>query len=463
VDLDELQLRRLVRRKTGVKVGSIRELHSLLLSLEHSPRFELIQGLLLSEFRNSGKITGGSALQLTLGELVAHGALQICGLPSMGGRRIESLIDTLRVFVQQQEVDVEQESNKKNNGIESVKVLFPASVEPKFEPVKKRNTRFISTKVQEEFQEALHKLKNYNQLSKIENAFLKEFWSADDPRAPFEEGLTYRQLLHLDMSALLRKRSLNEQKIKAIINAIEVAIEGKNNKKEKARERRTSTAWSEVFLDATVLVRSFLREIESLEKPFKEPKTLLEAAALLPDVLSARECVAIFLKQDYSDLVSAEIMRSTLEEYIKTSNNAHNKITQVLQVEYKSLFETWREMLSGPGAYGTSLILPFRSHSKEIGCTLDWFEHSVLKVLLNAVGAREWSLQGRRVTDFYTLDSNRLFQIFGMLSKSLPKSNTDFHEACDLLMSNLRRDHREELFSLCARFDHSQDSWFVMS
>lgn len=51
-----------------------------------------------------------------------------------------------------------------------------------------------------------------------------DFWSPTDPRSPFEEALTIRQLCGLNLDPFIQKRSFTEAKLHALIRAIEACV-----------------------------------------------------------------------------------------------------------------------------------------------------------------------------------------------------------------------------------------------
>jgi len=235
LELDELQLQRIVRKKSGLKPGDIRLLHNYLVTLSQAPRFELLQHLQIAQFKSHGKGVGGSLGTLTLGELVDHGALRISGLPSMGGRRLKILNAILASLTSEPSGAEDKSSSSVIQEVSDLGSIMSSLIsEPSTFPqdngimrrINSNNTpRFITTKTQEEFQATIANLRGNDLLSSLSDQEIGKYWDSADPGSPFEERLTFGQLLQLDHGAFLRKRSVNERKVKSLINAVKNALQ----------------------------------------------------------------------------------------------------------------------------------------------------------------------------------------------------------------------------------------------
>jgi len=84
-------------------------------------------------------------------------------------------------------------------------------------------TTFNSVQCELELRERINRLKGHPDLARILDARVGQFWESGEPRAPFEESFTIKQLLGLDLAVLAKKRSMTSGRMVSLARALERA------------------------------------------------------------------------------------------------------------------------------------------------------------------------------------------------------------------------------------------------
>jgi len=413
-ELDELQLQRIVRKKNGVKPIDIRMLHDQLVALSKAPRFELLQNLQIAQFKALGKSVGGSLGSLTLGELVEHGALQISGLPSMGGRRLKILNAILSSLAADS-----YEQDEGNLGDRGSPILKEPSTFPQDSGVLRRinpssTPRFITTKTQEEFLALVVQLRRSELLSILGDQEIGKYWIPEDPRSPFEEHLTFGQLLQVDQDALLRKRSSNERKIRALINALKNALDQKpaqsTNKSAVATSPFSAPTvpetvpekWRGIERSSNVVVWGLVKAVEEFLGSSRSGEYSNSLREIICQV-EPPEFTALIVNSMFSQGTAQEILGLNDSQYSKITAKAIELYNGIVEEKFGKSLSVLREMLSGIGAYGQIL-----RRSLGLSEETSIIEEIFVSILLRHIGASRLLVHAVSLSDFFTLDSTRV-------------------------------------------------------
>lgn len=177
------------------------ELSELLTFLESSPRFPLLQHLKMKNLSFGGVSFAGAFEERTLGEVVELSADGIMKLPRMDEGCKEALIGLLRTY-----------------GVPTDELTEAATIIP-FRPNMESDLAPIRRgEAEAKLQDFLKELKKAPK-EKLKDKTLGTYWHKSFPSAPFEEVLTFGQLLELGYENLTRKRTLHTDKILAIVDA----------------------------------------------------------------------------------------------------------------------------------------------------------------------------------------------------------------------------------------------------
>ena len=91
--------------------------------------------------------------------------------------------------------------------------------------------------VREKLLSAISALKQADNFTLISHKQLGDYWQPNQPRAPFEEMFTIKQISEINIDIFFKKKSVVASKILAIVEAIKAAISTK--KKEKAGKKKS--------------------------------------------------------------------------------------------------------------------------------------------------------------------------------------------------------------------------------
>jgi hypothetical protein len=479
LELDELQLQRIVRKKSGVKPGDIRALHDFLVTLSQAPRFELLQHLQIAQFKAHGKGVGGSLGTLTLGELVDHGALRISGLPSMGGRRLKILNAILGSLITEPSGTDEESSSSLIEEVADLgsimdSLIGESATFPQDNGVLRRinshNTpRFITTRTQEEFQAVISSLRGNERLSSLNDQEIGKYWDSSDPGSPFEERLTFGQLLQLDHGAFLRKRSINERKIRALINAVNKALAAHSGL---ASNLKVAAAGLSKPVDSAPVLPQAWRELENsprliLWSMAKAVGTLLGSVThtqysqkLREVVLKVEpvELVVMVLNSMFSASTAQEVSGLNEVEYRRISVKATHILEQLAVEQFEEPIAALREMLSGIGVYNHMLRRALGNGEQS-----SLLEELFLSVLLKYIGASPVSIGSVCLGDFLTLDITRIHYFIDLIKSRLPLSENDMDKEMNALLSALRPEDRSKIINTVAGLNKEEGGWIKLS
>jgi hypothetical protein len=461
-ELNEIQLQRIVRKKNGLKTGDIRKLHNLLITLSQIPRFELMQTLPLNQFKAEGKVMRGKLGELSLGELVEHGALRISGLPSMGARRLNLLNDVL--------------SRLTFSESESATISASATIvdTPQVVPVTPLNSggvpRFISTRTQNELYSAIDKVRSSTNFAVLKDKVLEEYWPKEEPRSPFEEKLTIGQLLNIDHGALLRKRSFNERKALSLIKVLNkaISIDGPGDNKDTSNlsnnnyhkyNNQIIKAWSDVG-DGCVINGMIKECVLRFNDSTTSNRVALSGFSLKVLELLANVKPNVFILWILNTLYSNEtvigLFSPSDDDMYGLTLEVDNLRDSLLNDLFSDQMIMIRDLLGGIGAYKT--LLKCALGMDESSCLV---EDLVFLGLLDTVDAGSLLMNNILLKDFYSLDCDRVAYVLQVICAHLPLSVGKMELELQMLLSPLRLSDSLRLLETVAYFDDDSQTWFA--
>ncbi len=467
--LNEIQLQRLLRKKSNLSAKLVRQLHESLLEISKTQRFQMIKGLKVSYFKSDGQTVTGPVENLTIEELVDHGALRICGLPSMGGKRINTLIKVLKTVTPEQALptQISQTVSEGQDPPSRPKVTQPRQrLSPNGEIT---SPRFISTRSWETLTQTLDKLRSSERLSQVGTRKVKEYWPPNSVRAPFEESLTLHQIAEIDQEQLLRKRSLSENKVKALTAAIDAVLTPQQTSNEQRPRSRSTEKKAQSSGDLINLfgsnnsVKVSWNRDESLElvedilitgvevrlTELAQNRTILgEISQHIPDYFTSSEALMWLFPELSPDL--CQLKDKIDGSYLNTQCYA-----MLSNLPSGELFiQTLKNTLKGVGSYLEPALQPFLTvqASRKLQLTLG-------RTILLSLGAQEWRYEQFSLDNFFTRDPQRLIEVVRTLCRLMPLKSSELTEQCSFLLPHLEFSQLLPIFESMARFDSEKDCW----
>jgi hypothetical protein len=306
-------------------------------------------------------------------------------------------------------------------------------------------------------------------LSFLGDQEIGKYWDSSDSRSPFEERLTFGQLLQLDHGAFLRKRSINERKVQALIHAVTTAMGAHSGSAPGNKVAALGSsepvvsaivlppAWSELENSSTLIVWSITKAVSA----FLGTVSRSQYSEKLRDVLLRVEpiqFIVLVIDSIFSDSTALEISGLTEVEYQRISIKATRLLKELVAEQFGESNAVLREMLSGIGVYNQMLRRALGISEK---CPL--VEEVFLNILLQDIGASPVSIGSVCLKDFYTLDITRIQYFVDVIKSRLPLSENEMARELNVLLSALRPEDRTKILNSVAWLNRAEGSWISVS
>jgi len=199
------------------------ELQSALKEFAVSPRFSFLKSIQVGPLLGDDATTLGPLAEMTFEELVAESDERSSHLHTLDEAQERLLVAVLHALAE-------------GEAAESTDPGFDASEEgEEVAADESSETTFNSVQCELELRDRVAHLKAHPELDRVADLTLGTFWGAETPRAPFEESLTVRQFLALDLGVLAKKRSMTSARMRSLA----LALEGATRRLEVLEERRS--------------------------------------------------------------------------------------------------------------------------------------------------------------------------------------------------------------------------------
>lgn len=198
------------------------ELNAALKEFATSPRFGFLKSIQVGPLLGDDASTLGALAEMTFEELVAAADSLSSELQKLDEAQERLLVAVLHALAE-------------GEGAESPDPGFDTSDDVTvLESEGSTETTFNSVQCELELREQVALLKAHPDLEKVADLNLGIFWQADTPRAPFEESLTIRQFLTLDLGTLAKKRSMTSARMRSLAQALAAASRRLNDNDQKS-------------------------------------------------------------------------------------------------------------------------------------------------------------------------------------------------------------------------------------
>jgi hypothetical protein len=187
------------------------DLQTALKEFASSPRFSFLKSIQVGPLLGDDAGTLGPLAEMTFEQLIAVADERSSDLCTLDDGQERLLVAVLHALAE-------------GETAESVEPGFDASDESdETDSAGSTETTFNSVQCELELRERVAHLKAHPNLDRVADSTLGTFWNPESPRAPFEESLTIRQFLALDLGVLSKKRSMTSIRMRALAEALEEA------------------------------------------------------------------------------------------------------------------------------------------------------------------------------------------------------------------------------------------------
>lgn len=187
------------------------ELQSALKEFAASPRFGFLKSIQVGPLLGDDASTLGPLAEMTFEQLIAAADERSSHLHTLDEAQERLLVAVLHALAE-------------GEVAESVEPIFDTSDESEEVAEEESSaTTFNSVQCELELRDRVAHLKAHPDLDRVADLTLGTFWGEETPRAPFEESLTVRQFLALDLGVLAKKRSMTSARMRSLALALEAA------------------------------------------------------------------------------------------------------------------------------------------------------------------------------------------------------------------------------------------------
>jgi hypothetical protein len=192
------------------------ELHQALKDFAASPRFHFLKLIQVGPLVGDDAKTLGTIADMTFEELVTAVDNHASDLHHLSDAQERLLTAVLRALAEGEVA--EQPEPGFDTSDEAPEEVDEGS----------SHTTFNSVQCELELRERITHVKSHPDRARIDDVTVGTFWDPQLPRAPFEESLTVKQLLALDLGVLAKKRSMTSARMRALAVALERGLESLN-------------------------------------------------------------------------------------------------------------------------------------------------------------------------------------------------------------------------------------------
>lgn len=450
--VDTEQLKLLLEVKPSIPQELVMSLHSLLAQLEVSPRFALFQHLtlggLLSDLEHS------PIAHMSLGAVCFEGAVGLCQNPHLSLEHLHQLINTLSALVAEP-------------GKEEPREEVVAEEQPRFS---RRPRVFSSVEAVQLLEKAAQKLRASPRYELIQDVSLEEFWAHDLPSAPFEASLTLKQFVELPKDVLLKKRSMNDGKIEAILHAVQNALldSPPTGVKETLMERapdhspppeRSRIPRLKVRFKHDGEVQPHLELlVDGLEERIshEDDGPLWSVLRVLVERIGRKDLLALLLAEDLEEETVSYLLMEDLAELQHRIERSCEEVRRIIAREATTLLTGWEMALSGAGASREYLIDPYMSKREDV------VEFALYRLFLRVLGVTEIMVPGLEQRErFWTSSLDRIEALLSYILARLPLPAQEMERLLHHLFPLLSPLQQGFLISARAHLDQEHGLWIA--
>lgn len=256
--------------------------------------------------------------------------------------------------------------------------------------------------------DALQLLRNPENMEKIRDRIVGDFWNPEFRRAPFEECLTFKQLASIQYDTLIKKRSLDSDKMVALADAVRKAVREPTSGRSSASSNHTSSnfnstkqfvTWEKAEKFTDVSASLFCLGIVASLNLMSPDHPYVRVLKRMFQGFNPDEFLTVwFSSQDRAKDCLALGINLTEKEIVTLANKSSAKMRVMIAEESPELQLHWSTALSGAGAYLETLVSPY--FTTAVSSNL---YYEVSRVLIWALGGRPVIIGERPLKDHYSL------------------------------------------------------------
>jgi len=419
-------------------------LQEVLYKLRDSDRFIMLRALRISHFLPNSTFGSSVLDQCSLEQLVENGASFVLEQKDIEQSTVESLIAVINGLLNDSDVSTEISL------LEEVPPCFDETIKKSKCAVQDENTivESVSERSSVEAERILHKayfrLKSSDLYNDLQNKLIGQYWDKSGVRDPFVEEMTFKQLLSIRIEYLLEKKSFTDNKVTAIVKAINKALgvvsnigsdeefflKKKNifiNNQGQSRqllEINETVKTGEVYneeLDVVYycdefehplvvsLINSYNLELSYVKN---DNGGFVNFLKNLPQVINVNEYAALWIMLVYGEKKVSQLLG--IDFTLEDKQKILGKILEAFKKFAITMYQNWQAALNGVVVSYENLIKEYNNKKLSLG-----FKNVLFMALLEALGAKEISVS--EYLKYYTLNE----KLFDLIIKDVKKNKKD--------------------------------------
>ncbi len=408
-------------------------------ALKNSPRYEILRGLSASALIKDTKNDYTEIASFSLEDLVTLGTKELTTLKGLSTAHFQHIAEGIRLVASQPASPTAESQDPSS----SATVSSPDFLKSKLSSSRTDGALdYRSSEAELTFLKLLQSARTHSFQDSDLSRRLADLWEPSWPSAPFEQQLTLKQLLDLDVEVILRKRSFTAIKLATLTKLVEKVLQlpeqsDRNGESEGALSRtsKQSSPHSETprvhtLVGAEDLVSkamaSALWGFEEFLLQLPEEHPLHRIFIPLDKIISAPDLAALMSLDEEptspgSETAVLDVPLSAVSRRVKENDPA--------------LASSWTASLSGPGVHLSQLcemVPPLQPGLLQKPGQASFSSPFVqaVTICIRALGATPVLFKNAPVAGYWSLNS----AVFSMLAESLlPQLRSEPAKARSLL------------------------------
>lgn len=460
--ISDEEIQELRRAKPSLQEAPLRALAVALKDFQACQRFELLRALPLNQFLKGASTPLKKLKEKTLGEIVILGA---AGTVRVGGLTNASVKKVTEIFFRLQSDPASSTAPTKAK-VFSLPHLraVPDREQPRAVPP------MSSVEAEEKLESAIRRLRRSAVFDDIADNRLGDFWDKSLISAPFEESITFRQLVEMKVRALLEKRSFGPAKIQGVLKAVDNALAERSTVPVTAAEVVPTAQVGSPVLPSLPAALHFWPSVErrlpshalmllkvheyEAGRSVDSFGPLARLVREIPQKLMPMEYLAAWYLQDHHEDLIASMLVVDRTEVLALADLAYKKLDRLISGTASELRSYWEIALRGPGIGSEKLIEIFREPLLD-----ENFQIGLCQMLLSSTGARHPIVFGEDLGFYWSKSPSALQMSITALIASLPKSDEALREEIDALFPFFEKDAILSILRRQAFFKEKEKVW----
>lgn len=340
----------------------------------------------VSQFFDDPSSVPESLKQRTMGELVELGASGIKALSEVSDEEVDQILRIVARFLPAEGDDslLTPESNPQESSQNSDDPESPARIAPRRVRELPEVIPLSSVESAKRLSAGFQKLRSRSDLHEFR---VDEFWNEDLISAPFLQELTVRELSEMNVDFLLKKRSVGNRKIIALLDAIDRALSHQPSAPPPSQAERPQAAvhflWEPLPSESSSLARAVVQAFENDAQLLSHSgKIVPEFMRTLPEWISQQELTALQLLTEGKQELITELLPIERDEIESCLERASERVRAGVHERFPELLDQWETLLQGEGASEKTLFFMLLETEVQEASQKD-----AARLLLTALGA----------------------------------------------------------------------------